>query len=233
MKEYISTRWYRPPECLLTDGYYNHKMDVWGVGCVFFEILSLFPLFPGNNEKDQIHKIHNILGTPSPDVIAYFQKHATNIDFNFPHVVGTGIAKLIPHISPECQDFISKLLIYNPDERLTTRQAVNHPYMKELRALDVRQASIQRELSPPAEDGPRQGRETVAEYPRKKARQQGRRAEGDSAADLSNEYDDSVNNVRRTIRNGGSCRRYDRSPWRLRGRRGRTTAGTRRRLSTY
>mmetsp|Transcript_12484 Transcript_12484/g.1868 ORF Transcript_12484/g.1868 Transcript_12484/m.1868 type:complete len:102 (+) Transcript_12484:267-572(+) len=26
--EYISTRWYRPPECLLTDGYYNYKMDI-------------------------------------------------------------------------------------------------------------------------------------------------------------------------------------------------------------
>mmetsp|Transcript_16761 Transcript_16761/g.39506 ORF Transcript_16761/g.39506 Transcript_16761/m.39506 type:complete len:194 (+) Transcript_16761:111-692(+) len=34
--EYISTRWYRAPECLLTDGYYNYKMDMWGVGCVFF-----------------------------------------------------------------------------------------------------------------------------------------------------------------------------------------------------
>jgi renal tumor antigen len=45
--EYISTRWYRAPESLLTDGYYNHKMDTWGVGCVFFEIASLFPLFPG------------------------------------------------------------------------------------------------------------------------------------------------------------------------------------------
>ena len=50
--EYISTRWYRPPECLLTDGYYNQKMDYWGVGCVFFEVLALFPLFPGNNELD-------------------------------------------------------------------------------------------------------------------------------------------------------------------------------------
>lgn len=62
--EYISTRWYRAPECLLTDGYYGYKMDIWGVGCVFFEMLSLFPLFPGNNELDQIHRIHNILGTP-------------------------------------------------------------------------------------------------------------------------------------------------------------------------
>lgn len=36
--EYISTRWYRPPECLLTDGYYSSKMDLWGVGCVLFEV---------------------------------------------------------------------------------------------------------------------------------------------------------------------------------------------------
>jgi renal tumor antigen len=50
--EYISTRWYRAPECLLTDGYYGYKMDLWGVGCVLFEVLSLFPLFPGNDELD-------------------------------------------------------------------------------------------------------------------------------------------------------------------------------------
>jgi len=70
--EYISTRWYRPPECLLTDGYYNQKMDYWGVGCVYFEVLALFPLFPGNNELDQVHKIHNILGTPSDELLKKF-----------------------------------------------------------------------------------------------------------------------------------------------------------------
>ena len=63
--EYISTRWYRAPECLLTDGYYNYKMDIWGLGCVFFEMLTLFPLFPGDNEIDQVNKIHNILGSPN------------------------------------------------------------------------------------------------------------------------------------------------------------------------
>jgi renal tumor antigen len=74
--EYISTRWYRAPECLLTDGYYGYKMDIWGAGCVFFEILSLFPLFPGNNELDQINKIHNIMGTPPPELLDHFKKHA-------------------------------------------------------------------------------------------------------------------------------------------------------------
>ena len=62
--EYISTRWYRAPECLLTDGYYGYKMDMWGLGCVMFEVIALFPLFPGTNELDQIQKIHNVMGTP-------------------------------------------------------------------------------------------------------------------------------------------------------------------------
>ena len=56
LTEYISTRWYRAPECLMTDGHYGYKMDIWGVGCVFFEILSLYPLFPGENELDQSTK---------------------------------------------------------------------------------------------------------------------------------------------------------------------------------
>jgi serine/threonine protein kinase len=30
---------YRAPECLLTDGYYTHKMDVWSVGCVMYEMM--------------------------------------------------------------------------------------------------------------------------------------------------------------------------------------------------
>ncbi|KAF1786798.1 Protein kinase-like domain [Phytophthora cactorum] len=83
--EYISTRWYRAPECLLTDGYYGPEMDMWGVGCVFFEITSLYPLFPGSNELDQIHRIHKILGTPSSEVLEIFKrKGAAHVDFNFP-----------------------------------------------------------------------------------------------------------------------------------------------------
>ena len=63
--EYIATRWYRSPECLLFDGVYTYKMDVWGIGCVFFELVTKVPLFPGDDEVDQLHKIHHVLGTPS------------------------------------------------------------------------------------------------------------------------------------------------------------------------
>lgn len=50
--EYISTRWYRAPEVLLTDGYYDHKMDIWAMGCVLYELISFKPLFTGDNELD-------------------------------------------------------------------------------------------------------------------------------------------------------------------------------------
>jgi len=117
---------------LLTDGYYSFKMDVWGYGCVFFEVLSLFPLFPGNNELDQIHKIHNVLGTPPKELLEKFKKQASHIEFNFPPKEGTGISKLIPHVSPECLDLLEKLLAYNPEERLTSKEAIKHPYFKDL-----------------------------------------------------------------------------------------------------
>ena len=70
--EYISTRWYRSPECLLTDGYYNYKMDIWGLGCVFYEMLTLEPLFPGDDEIDQVNKINYILGSPPTELFEKF-----------------------------------------------------------------------------------------------------------------------------------------------------------------
>lgn len=134
--EYISTRWYRAPECLLTDGYYNYKMDIWGVGCVFFEVMSLYPLFPGNNELDQIHKIHNIMGTPPAELLNRLKKHGTHMDFDFPVKQGTGITKLLPHASPDALDLMTKLLTYNPDDRPSAKHALRHPYFREIRELD-------------------------------------------------------------------------------------------------
>ncbi|KAG0582950.1 hypothetical protein KC19_3G097300 [Ceratodon purpureus] len=141
--EYISTRWYRAPECLLTDGYYNYKMDMWGVGCVFFEIVSLFPLFPGNNELDQIQKIHKILGTPPQQLLEKMKRRSQHADFKFPQQDGTGIARLIPHASASCVELLTKLLAYNPDDRLSARQALRHVYFKDLREKDKLQQAFQ------------------------------------------------------------------------------------------
>jgi renal tumor antigen len=53
----------------MTDGYYDYKMDIWGYGCVLFEMIANMPLFNGDGEIDQIHKIIKVLGTPKPELI--------------------------------------------------------------------------------------------------------------------------------------------------------------------
>ena len=135
--EYISTRWYRAPECLLTDGYYGPEMDLWGAGCVMFEITSLYPLFPGKNEIDQVARIHKVLGAPTPEIIQKFKsKGPSLISLEFPPQKGVGIPQLIPHASPDCIDLIVKLLKYDASERITAREAMRHPYFRDVKEPD-------------------------------------------------------------------------------------------------
>eukprot|EP00936_MAST-01D_sp_MAST-1D-sp1_P002094 g2094.t1 len=50
MTEHVVTRWYRPPELMLSpDGLYTSAVDVWSCGCIFAEMLGRTPLFPGKN----------------------------------------------------------------------------------------------------------------------------------------------------------------------------------------
>ena len=60
------------------------------------------------------------------------------MDFNFPEKEGTGISQLIPHVSPEGQELIMKLLAYSPDDRFTAKQALNLPYFRDMKNQDKR-----------------------------------------------------------------------------------------------
>ena len=141
--EYISTRWYRSPECLLTDGYYNYKMDIWGVGCVFYEILTLEPLFPGDDEIDQVNKINYILGSPSDDLFEKFVKNSAHRnEFNFEYQKGVGIDRYLTHVSNDVVDLIEKMLTYDPDLRPTARQCLNHECFKEFVEQDLKRAKM-------------------------------------------------------------------------------------------
>jgi renal tumor antigen len=62
------------------------------------------------------------------------------MELNFPEKVGTGLLKLMPaHASPECVDLIEKMLIYNPEERISAKQCLKHVFFKDLRELEKRQ----------------------------------------------------------------------------------------------
>jgi p38 MAP kinase len=70
MTGYVSTRYYRAPEIMLTWRKYNEKVDIWSAGCIFAELLLGEPLFPGKNHINQFCVIADLLGSPPPEVIA-------------------------------------------------------------------------------------------------------------------------------------------------------------------
>nr|XP_017832827.1 MAPK/MAK/MRK overlapping kinase isoform X4 [Callithrix jacchus]XP_035117444.1 MAPK/MAK/MRK overlapping kinase isoform X4 [Callithrix jacchus] len=143
--EYISTRWYRAPECLLTDGFYTYKMDLWSAGCVFYEIASLQPLFPGANELDQISKIHDVIGTPAQKTLSKF-KQSRAMNFDFPFKKGSGIPLLTTNLSPQCLSLLHAMVAYDPDERITAHQALQHPYFQEQRKTEMRALGSRRKV---------------------------------------------------------------------------------------
>ena len=145
--EYISTRWYRAPENLLTSGFYSSKMDLWGVGCVWFELMCLCPLFPGSDETDQLRKIHSVIGTPPPRVLAALQRGCRE-RVSFEQVEGSGLSSVLSNGSSDLLNILMDLLRYDPEERLTSRAALKSSYFK---SRNTKQITIQepKRLPPP------------------------------------------------------------------------------------
>ncbi|XP_019874394.2 MAPK/MAK/MRK overlapping kinase isoform X2 [Aethina tumida] len=130
--EYISTRWYRSPECLLTIGHYSSKMDIWAIGCVFYELLTFKPLFPGVNEIDQLAKIHKIIGVPSRNVLNKLQPKSKNA-IQFPYTSGIGLQVLLPKVSRECRSIILQMLEYDPVKRINAKRLLKKAYFLSLK----------------------------------------------------------------------------------------------------
>jgi len=63
----VITLWYRPPELLLGATTYGPEVDIWSLGCIFAELLTLEVLFPGQGEMDQLNRIFKILGVQSEE----------------------------------------------------------------------------------------------------------------------------------------------------------------------
>ncbi|KAH8601741.1 kinase-like domain-containing protein [Bisporella sp. PMI_857] len=72
----VVTIWYRAPELLLGSRHYTPAIDMWAVGCIFAELLSLRPIFKGEEAKmdskktvpfqrNQMQKIVEIMGLPT------------------------------------------------------------------------------------------------------------------------------------------------------------------------
>jgi serine/threonine protein kinase len=129
----VITLWYRPPELLLGAKEYDEAVDMWSVGCVFGELLSGKPLFPGKSEIDQCHRIFELLGVPTSKIWAGLPSLplAEKIkDWGFIQPYNNIITKF-PSLTASGQQLLDQLLTYDPDKRITARGALSHPYFLE------------------------------------------------------------------------------------------------------
>ncbi|KAM6311333.1 LOW QUALITY PROTEIN: MAPK/MAK/MRK overlapping kinase [Aegotheles albertisi] len=143
--EYISTRWYQAWECLLTESYYSYKIDMWSAGCVFYEITSFQPLFPGSNELDQISNIHDVIGIPANKTQEKFKPSRIQ-SFDFPFKKGKEIPPLVQNLSHKDFSLLYAMIKYDPDERTAAHEALQHPYFQELWEADTQALAMHKKL---------------------------------------------------------------------------------------
>ncbi|KAG0016698.1 hypothetical protein BGZ81_011089 [Podila clonocystis] len=152
---YIQSRFYRSPEVILGMSY-NMAIDMWSLGCILAELYTGYPLFPGENEQEQLSCIMEIQGVPDRHLIEKSSRKKVFFDSagNPKIVVNSKGKKRKPGTktlgqSLKCSDttfldFISKCLIWDPEKRMKPREGLQHEWIS-----DIRTTSSRTTFSPP------------------------------------------------------------------------------------
>lgn len=136
LTEYVVTRWYRAPEVICCARQYDERVDVWSVGCIFAELIRRKPLFPGRDYMDQLRIIFKTIGKPVEAKLDWIshkdakkwvarQKPSPGIDFRaeFPE----------SKLSDDGLDLMKRLLVINPQNRISVDEAIEHPFLADVR----------------------------------------------------------------------------------------------------
>ncbi|CAI5702211.1 unnamed protein product [Peronospora effusa] len=136
LTEYVVTRWYRAPEIMLNCLNYTTAIDVWAAGCIFAEMLLREPLFPGNDYLHQLKLIIKFLGTPKQEDIGFVKntkalRFLTKLAISKPKKWRNVFAEVgVDHsVSSDAIDLLSKMLLFNPEKRISVDAALRHPYL--------------------------------------------------------------------------------------------------------
>jgi len=135
----VVTLWYRAPEILLGGKQYSTPVDVWSIGCIFAEMVTRSPLFPGDSEIDQLFRIFRCLGTPNEEMwpnVGQFPDYKTT----FPQWSPVPLKTVVEGLDELGLDLLSKMLIYEPSKRISARDALRHPYFDDLNKLTAQRA---------------------------------------------------------------------------------------------
>ncbi|KAJ0733497.1 putative mitogen-activated protein kinase CMGC-MAPK family [Helianthus annuus] len=136
--DYVATRWYRAPElCGSFYSKYTPAVDIWGIGCIFAEVLTGKPLFPGKSVVHQLELITDLLGTPSLDTISRVRndkarKYLTDMRKKKP----VSFSEKFQEVDPLALKLLQRLLAFDPKDRPTAEQALADPYFKGLSKVE-------------------------------------------------------------------------------------------------
>ena len=144
-KEYnvrVASRYFKGPELLVDLQDYDYALDMWSLGCMFAGmIFRKEPFFNGHDNYDQLVRIAKVLGTD--ELYAYLSKYRIELDPHLESLVGRHSRKPWSKfvnadnqhlVSSEAIDFLDKLLRYDHQERLTSREAQDEPYFAPVKA---------------------------------------------------------------------------------------------------
>ena len=143
LTEYVTTRWYRAPEVILCPSQYSKAMDIWSIGCIFAELMARCPLFRGENYLDQIKKITDILGSPNENDMSFISDpQARKFVNDLPKNKSISFSQIYPNGNPLAIDLLTKMLCFNPKNRIDIEQCLNHPYFKEVRDKNLETTAL-------------------------------------------------------------------------------------------
>ena len=130
MTDYVATRWYRSPELLLSGGIYGPDVDYWAVGCIMGELADGNPMFPGENETDQINCIIKVLGNLPDELVDMFYRNPIYEGKELIHVskVESLERRYLGKLGPTAIDFMKGLLQLDPKKRLNSDTVFKHKY---------------------------------------------------------------------------------------------------------
>ncbi|KAI9475436.1 MAG: kinase-like domain-containing protein [Benjaminiella poitrasii] len=133
---HVQTLWYRAPEILLGSAQYSTAVDMWSAGCIFAELMTLSPLFPGGSQIDALFRIFEQLGTPSekmwPGVSALPDYNERFPVFESRELKPT--LERFKHYEPlpsSAFDLLESMLQYDPAKRISAIKAEDHPFFLE------------------------------------------------------------------------------------------------------
>ncbi|KAF0731953.1 hypothetical protein Ae201684_010904 [Aphanomyces euteiches] len=130
--DYVSTRWYRAPELLVGDVSYGKAVDVWAVGCMFAEITTGMPLFPGDSDIDQLYHIIKCLGRITSRQQELFRKNSLYVGVKLPEVTEVEtLEERFPQLDKVAIDFLKQTVQDEPLDRWTCSELLKHPLISE------------------------------------------------------------------------------------------------------